>query len=393
MSVNSVSRLWYDLRFRRTVIQLAVLVILVLFVFFIIDNTQTNLARLNIKPGFAFLDDTAGFMATYPNFNLTGYDVNTSTHLDVYVTGLVNTLTVAAAGVVLATILGFIFGVLRLSSNVLISFIASAYVEGMRNVPLLLWILIWYFAVILNGPSVKGSVNLFDAIFINKRYFAVPAPTFLEGSWVFPLAVLIAIVAIVVLRTWSRRRQEATGKFFPVFWPSLALLVGLPYIALMVSGFPVTWETPVLKGFNFVGGIQLPSQYSALVIALSVYHGAYIAELVRAGIQSVDRGQHDAARAIGLKPSRIMSIVVIPQAMRVIIPPLTSVYLNLTKDTSLAVAIGYMDIVNVFTGVSLMQTGNALEIIMLTMLVYATISLVISMIMNFYNKRAKIVER
>ena len=367
--------------------------IIVFFVFFIISNTQTNLKRLNITPGFTFLDDVAGFMATYPNFNLTNYDVNKSTHLDVYVTGLVNTLIVAAAGIVLATIIGFIMGVLRLSSNVLINFIASAYVEGMRNVPLLLWILIWYFAVILSGPNVKQSINLFDTVYINKRYVAAPEPTFQDGFWLFPAAIVVAIALIVFLRRWSKRRQAATGRYFPIIWPSLALLFGLPLVALVIADFPITWEFPVLKGFNFRGGVQLPSQYSALVIALSVYTGAYIAELVRAGIMSVDRGQHDAAKSIGLKPGRIMSIVVIPQAMRVIIPPLTSQYLNLTKDTSLAVAIGYMDIVNVFAGVSLMQTGNALEIITLTMAVYATISLVISVIMNYYNKRMKIVER
>jgi len=393
MTGNSITRLWYDLRFRRRLIQLIALAVMVLGVLFIIDNTQTNLQRLNITPGFAFLDDVAGFMATYPNLNLTGFDVTLSTHFDVYMTGIVNTLLVAAAGIVITTIIGFVLGVLRLSSNVLISFIASAYVEGMRNVPLLLWILIWYFAVILNGPGVKQSVNLFDAVFINKRYIAVPQPSFHEGSWLFLVAIIVAIVAIIVLRRWARRRQESTGRYFPVFWPAVGLLLGLPFLALLVTGFPVTWEVPALKGFNFRGGIQLPSQYSALVIALSAYHAAYVAELVRAGIMSVDRGQHDAAKAIGLKPNRIMSVIVVPQAMRVIIPPLTSVYLNLTKDSSLAVAIGYMDIVNVFAGVSLMQTGNALEIITLTMLVYATISLVISLIMNYYNKRMKIVER
>jgi general L-amino acid transport system permease protein len=393
MSMRSISSLWYDLRYRRRIIQLTALVLLVLFVVFIVDNTQTNLTRLNITPGFAFMDDVAGFMATYPNFNLTGYDVNKSTHFHVYITGLVNTLMVAAAGIVLATIIGFTMGVLRLSSNVLIRFIASAYVEGMRNVPLLLWILIWYFAVILSGPSVKKSFSMFDSIFINQRYIAFPKPILGDGFWLIAAAVIAAIVGVVWLIIRAKRRHETTGVRMPVLWPSLALLAGLPFLALLVTDFPITWEVPYLKGFNYRDGIQLPSQYSALVIALSVYTGAYIAELVRAGILAVDRGQHDAAMAIGLKPGRIMSIIVIPQAMRVIIPPLTSQYLNLTKDSSLAVAIGYMDIVNVFAGVSLMQTGNALEIITLTMLVYATISLIISMFMNYFNNRMKIVER
>lgn len=363
------------------------------FVVFIVDNTQTNLKRLNITPGFDFMNDIAGFLATYPNFNLTGYDINTSTHLGVFFVGLVNTLIVAIAGIVLATILGFIIGILRLSHNVLISFLASAYVELMRNVPLLLWILIWYFAVILSMPSVKQSLTLFDSIFINQRYIAIPAPEFHQGFWLFPTAIVLAFIAIIFLARWTKKRQKATGKYFPVFFPSLGILFGLPFLALAVTGFPVTWEIPALKGFNFRGGIQLPAQYVAMVIALSVYTAAYIAELVRAGIMSVNRGQHDASKAIGLEPGPIMRLVVIPQAMRVIIPPLTSQYLNLTKNTSLAVAIGYMDIVNVFAGVSLMQTGNALEIIMLTMMVYLTLSLIISMFMNVYNKRMAIVER
>jgi general L-amino acid transport system permease protein len=393
MSVKSVSRLWYDLQFRRTLIQLVALTIMILFVVFIVRNTQINLERLNIQPGFAFLDDIAGFMATFPNLNLTGYDVNKSTHLDVYFTGIANTLLVAVAGIFLTTIIGFTMGVLRLSNNVLVSFFASAYVEGMRNVPVLLWILIWYFAVFLNAPGVRDSVNLFDVFYFNQRYIAVPQPIFHQGFWMFPAAVGVAIVAFLLLWRRAKLRQQATGEILPVLWPSLGLLVGLPAIALLVTDFPVTWEIPALKGFNFRGGIQLPSQYSALVIALSAYTGAYIAELVRAGIESVDRGQIDAAKAIGLKNHRIMTIVVIPQAMRVIIPPLTSQYLNLIKDSSLAVAIGYMDIVNVFAGVSLMQTGNALEVIAMTMLVYATLSLIISVIMNIYNNRMKIVER
>ena len=234
---------------------------------------------------------------------------------------------------------------------------------------------------------------MFDSIFINQRYIAFPKPILGDGFWLIAAAVIAAIVGVVWLIIRAKRRHETTGVRMPVLWPSLALLAGLPFLALLVTDFPITWEVPYLKGFNYRDGIQLPSQYSALVIALSVYTGAYIAELVRAGILAVDRGQHGAAMAIGLKPGRIMSIIVIPQAMRVIIPPLTSQYLNLTKDSSLAVAIGYMDIVNVFAGVSLMQTGNALEIITLTMLVYATISLIISMFMNYFNNRMKIVER
>ena len=390
---KTIARLWYDQKFRRVFIQIISFAAFLGFVLFIIDNTQTNLRRLNIEPGFAFMDDIAGFVAAYPNMNLTGFDVNKSTHFDVFITGLVNTLLVAVVGIFFATILGFVLGILRLSQNILISFIASTYVELMRNVPLLLWILIWYFAVILALPSVKNSINVLDMFYLNQRYLAVPEANFHGDFWFFFGAVTIAIVVIVALARWSKKRQEATGQFVPVLFPSLGIAIGLPFLALALVGFPVTWDIPVLKGFNFKGGVQLPAQYAAMVIALSVYTSAYIAELVRAGILSVHRGQVDASKAIGLQPGRIMSLVIVPQAMRVIIPPLTSQYLNLTKNTSLAVAIGYLDIVNVFTGVSLMQTGNALEIIMLTMLVYASLSLIISLIMNFFNKRMAIVER
>jgi len=393
MSAKSITRLWYDRKFRRIIIQVVSFAVFLAFVLFIFDNTQTNLKRLNITPGFAFMDDIAGFVAAYPNMNLTGFDVNKSTHLDVFFTGLVNTLLVAVAGIIFATILGFVLGILRLSQNVLISFIAAAWVELMRNVPLLLWILIWYFAVILSLPSVKASISVLDMFYLNQRYFAVPQADF-HGSFGLVFGAFIASIVISVgLARWAKKRQEATGQFFPVLYPSLGLIVGLPFLALAVSGFPVTWEIPVLKGFNFRGGVQLPAQYAAMVIALSVYTSAYIAELVRAGILAVNSGQIDAAKAIGLQPGRIMRLVIVPQAMRVIIPPLTSNYLNLTKNTSLAVAIGYLDLVNVFAGVSLMQTGNALEIIMLTMLVYLTLSLIISLFMNYYNKRMAIVER
>ena len=393
MNARSILRLWYNQRVRRIFIQVVAFAILFGFILFIVDNTQTNLKRLNIEPGFAFMNDIAGFLATYPNFNLTGFDINTSTHLHVFFTGLVNTLIVAIMGIVFASVLGFVLGILRLSNNVLINYLAAAYVELMRNVPLLLWILIWYFAVILSAPSVKNSFNLFDMVFLNQRYIAAPKPEFLEGFWLFPVAIVVAVAGIVYLARWSSKRLKGTGKHYPIFFPSLGILFGVPLLALAVTGFPVTWEIPVLKGFNFRGGIQLPAQYIAMVMALSVYTSAYIAELVRAGIVSVSRGQLDASKAIGLKPGPIMRLVVIPQAMRVIIPPLASQYMNLTKNTSLAVAIGYMDIVNVFAGVSLMQTGNALEIIMLTMMVYATLSLIISLFMNYFNKRMAIVER
>lgn len=386
-------RLWYNAKFRRIFFQVLAVIILVGFAAFIYHNTSTNLKRLNIAPGFEFMGEIAGFMPTTKGMNLTGFDLNKSTHGDVYVVGMVNTLMVAVLGIILTTIVGFVMGILRLSNNIIISFISSAYVEGMRNIPILLWILIWYFAVLLSGPSVKKSIDIFDTIFINKRYIAVPEPWFGDGSWMLFAALIISVILIYLVNRWSKVRQDVTGEKFPVFWASLGILILLQAIALILAGFPVEWEMPRLKGFNFVGGIQVISTYMAVVLALTFYTGAYIAEIVRAGILSVSSGQIDAARAVGLSSWQIMRLVIIPQALRVIIPPLATQYMGLTKNSSLAVAVGYMDLVNAFAGVSLMQTGNALEIIMLTMLFYASVSLIISMFMNWFNRRVAIVER
>ena len=391
--MDQLLSLWYNQKFRRIFFQILATLIFVGMVVFIYHNTTTNLKRLNIEPGFQFMSEIAGFKPTTKGMNITGFDVNKSTHGDVYVVGMVNTLLVAIVGIILATIVGFVMGVLRLSKNLLIGLIASAYVEGMRNIPLLLWILIWYFGAILAGPSVRKSFNLFDSIFINKRYIAFPQPQFIEGVWALVVGFSVAIVLIVFLKKWAKKRLDETGKDFPVFWSSVLMILALPVIGMYVAGLTVNWEIPVLKGFNFVGGIQLPGSYMAMVLALTFYTGAYIAEIVRAGILSVTSGQIDAARAVGLRPGQVMRFVVIPQALRVIIPPLTSQYLNLTKNTSLAIAIGYTDLVNVFAGISLMQTGNALEILMLTMLFYASVSLIISLFMNWFNKHVAIVER
>ncbi len=391
--MSEIFSFWYKGSFRRIFFQGLAILLFIGFAYFIYHNTSTNLARLNIAPGFEFMDEIAGFMPTTKGMNLTGFDLNKSTHGDVYVVGIFNTLIVAIMGIILATILGFVMGVLRLSKNLIISFIASAYVEGMRNIPLLLWILIWYFGVILAGPSVRQSINLFDTIFINKRYVAMPQPLMSEAIWMILSGLLLACIVIILVKKWATQRRDQTGQDFPVFWISVVAIFFIPLIILFVAGVSVTWEFPVLKGFNYINGIQLPASYMAMVLALSFYTGAYIAEIVRAGILAITSGQIDAARSIGLRPGQINRFVVIPQALRVIVPPLTSQYLNLTKNSSLSVAIGYTDLVNVFTGISMMQTGNALEIIMLTMVFYACVSLIISLFMNWFNKRVAIVER
>ncbi len=392
-AAGSKTNLLNDPKVRAIVAQVLVVVLFLGFVAYIIDNTATNLERLGISAGFGFMNEIAGFMPTSPNFNLTGFDVNSSTHGDVFWLGLVNTLVIAALGIFFATIVGFVMGVLRLSSNVLVNFVAALYIESTRNVPLLLQILVWYFGVILLLPNVRKSASIGDIIFINDRYIAIPTMTGGDGFWLTPLALVAAIVGIVVLKRWARKRQDETGQQFPVFWTSLGLLIGLPLLAQIVTGFPVTWEVPALKGFNYKGGGQITSQLLGLLAALVFYTGAFIAENVRAGIQAVSHGQTEAAYAVGLRPGTTMRLVIIPQALRVIVPPVTSQYLNLTKNSSLAIAIGYPELVNVFTGISLNQTGNSVEIIALTMLVYLTISLIISTFMNWYNKRVALVER
>ncbi|MBT3703938.1 MAG: amino acid ABC transporter permease [Alphaproteobacteria bacterium] len=382
-----------DPKFRAIAAQIVVVVLFVSFVAYIISNTAVNLEKLGIKAGFEFLGLQAGFMPTSPNFNLTDFDVNKDTHMDVFWLGLVNTLLIAVLGIIAATIVGFVFGVLRLSKNPLVNFVAAAYIEGVRNIPLLLQILVWYFGVLLALPIVKQSINMGDLVFLNNRYLVAPAPIFEDGFGFVTIAFIIGIVATFFLARWAHKRQDTTGQQFPIFYSALGLIIGFPILVLLAMGVPLNWNIPELKGFNFVGGVQITSQLTALFLALTFYTGSFIAENVRAGILAVSHGQTEAAYALGLRPNRTMSLIVIPQAMRVVVPPVTSQYLNLTKNSSLAIAIGYPDIVNVFMGISLNQTGKAIEIIGMTMGVYLTISLLISMFMNWYNKRVALVER
>ncbi len=395
---------WYDKRTRAIIIQVLFVSLFIWFAYSIVDNTLTNMETSGLKPGYEFMGQIAGFMPTSPTFNLTDFDVNSSTHGDVFVLGLVNTLLISAIGVVLATIVGFVFGVLRMSQNLLIRFLSTTYIEVMRNIPLLLHIFIFYFAVVLSLPELISAVegkrqltafNIFglDMFYLSQRGLNYPSAILNAGWQAIPIAFGLAIIGIVVLSKWAKKRQDATGQTFPVFWSSLGMLIVFPVIAYYAAGSPIDWDMPVAGRFNLRGGANLPGAMIGLLLALVLYTGAFIAENVRSGIQAVSHGQTEAAFALGLKPSVTMNKVIIPQAMRVIVPPMTSQYLNLTKNSSLAVAIGYPDLVNIFTGVSLNQTGNAVEIIALTMLVYLTISLMISLFMNWYNKRIALVER
>jgi general L-amino acid transport system permease protein len=352
-------------------------------------NAKANLAAQRITSGFGFLDQTAGFNV---NQSLIPYNESDS-YGRVFLVGLLNTLLVAGLGIVLATILGFVIGIARLSPNWLVARLAGAYVELIRNLPLLFQILFWYLAVLGALPGPRQSISLFGEVFLNNRGIIVPAPTVGEGAGLVAAAGAVGIIATLALRSWARRRQARTGEQLPVFWIGCALIVGLPLAVLAATGFPIGFQKPELRGFNFVGGMRLIPEFVALLIALTTYTAAFIAEVVRAGVLAVPRGQTEAASALGLRRGLTLRLIVVPQALRVIVPPLTNQYLNLTKNSSLAVAVGYPDLFAVFAGTALNQTGQAIEIIAITMAVYLAISLLTSALMNWYNARLRIVER
>ncbi len=380
---------WNDPKVRGIFFQ-ALLLFAVLYAgMYIFNNTVENLERQGIASGFEFMSTTAGFgIITH----LVEY-TEESSYGRAFLVGLLNTLVLSFIGIVFATVLGVIIGIARLSNNWIVSKMAMVYIEVFRNIPLLLQIFFWYFAVLRALPSPKGSVNFFDSFFFNNRGIYSPSPVYEDGFSLVVWAFLIAIAAVIFVSRWAHKRQESTGQQFPVFKASLGLLIGLPFLALIVTGFPVSWDVPHLKGFNFVGGMVIIPEFLAMLAALSIYTASFIAEIVRAGIQAVDHGQTEASFAMGVKPGVTMRLVILPQALRVIVPPLASQYLNLTKNSSLAAAIAYPELVSVFTGTILNQTGQAVEIIVVTMAVYLSISLVISMIMNWYNARIAIVER
>ena len=356
---------------------------------FIAANTMANLAKQGIASGFGFLNSTAGFGIS---MSLIDYTEEHS-YLRAFLVGLLNTLLVSSIGVVLATMLGFLLGIMRLSRNWLVATLAAAYVEVVRNMPLLLQIFLWYFGILRQLPGPRQSVTVLDAFFLNNRGLFSPQPILEPGFAALPVALGVAVMAVAFLARWARRRRDRTGQQFPTVQVSLLLLVGLPLLAAVATDFPLRWEYPVLEGFNFVGGMELIPELVALVIALSIYTAAFIGEIVRAGILGVSHGQTEAGQALGLPRGRLLQLVVIPQALRIMVPPLTSQYLNLTKNSSLAAAIAYPDLVLIFAGTVLMQTGQAVEIVVITMAVYLTISLLISLFMNWYNRRIALVER
>lgn len=390
---NPKTALWNDPKIRNIAWQSVLLIAIGFLLYQGVSNAAENLARAKIASGFGFWNNTAGFAI---NQRLIEYS-EASTYGRAFWVGLINTLLVASIGCVLATFLGFTIGVARLSPNWIVNRLAMVYVEIVRNTPLLLQLFFWYNAVLKPLPNPRDSFALGGGILVNNRGLFLPDPVFGSGSWMVVGLFLVGIAGTLLFRSWAHKKQAQTGEQYPVAKIAVAAILGLPALAWLVLSFtignPITFIFPTLRGFNLVGGIQIFPEFAALLLGLVIYTAAFIGEIVRAGIQAVSRGQSEASYALGLRPSPTLNLVVIPQAMRVIIPPLTSQYLNLTKNSSLAVAIGYPDLVQVFAGTVLNQTGQAVEVIMITMAVYLTISLLTSFVMNIYNKRKALVER
>jgi general L-amino acid transport system permease protein len=381
--------LWRRPIFRSTVFQVLLILAVVYVGNTLLNNTLYNLEQRGISTGFGFLDNEAGFGIVQ---SLIDYQ-ETDTFGRTFLVGLFNTILVSFLGILLATLIGFLMGVARLSKNWLIAKLAMVYIETFRNIPLLLQIMFWYFIVLDKLPGPRQSHEFADAIFLNKRGLYLPSPVFGSTFWLVSVAIVVAIIAVIVMVRWAHARQDRTGQQFHTVYFSIAILLGLPLLVFIAVGAPLSWELPALKGFNFKGGMVVIPELAALLLALSIYTAAFIAEAVRSGILAVSHGQTEAAYALGLRPGVTLRLVIIPQALRVIIPQLTSQYLNLTKNSSLATAVGYPDLVAVFAGTTLNQTGQAVEVIAMTMAVYLTLSLTISMFMNWYNKKKQLVER
>jgi len=368
-------------------LQLLVLLFVTVFFAVITSNTIANLQKAGLTSGFGFLGDQAFFDI---NQRLIDY-TSQSSFGRALIVGLLNTVLVSSLGIITATLIGFVAGILRLSNNWLVSRLITAYVEITRNVPLLLQIILWW-AILTSLPKVRDSVSIFGAFFLNNRGLRAPSPNFESLFFWVCISLLLCLIVTVAIAIWSRRRQKITGKAFPVTLAGLFLLIIVPLFVFYSLGQPINWDIPERTRFNFRGGFNVTPELLALWIALATYTGAFISEIVRAGILSVSTGQSEAALSLGLRKNQTMRLIIIPQALRVIIPPLTSQYLNLTKNSSLAIAIGYQDLVSI-GGTILNQSGHALEVVAIWMMVYLSLSLATSAFMNWYNKRISLVER
>ncbi|MGX8008118.1 amino acid ABC transporter permease [Mesorhizobium sp. ORM8.1] len=377
-----------DPRIRGLFFQTLVVILLFGSIWWIVNNVIENLQRLHIASGFQFLRSRAGFDISDTPIAYT----SDSTYFRALVVGLLNTIIVAVAGIVLATIVGFTVGIGRLSHNWLIRKICTVYVEIFRNIPPLLVIFFWYSGVLAVLPAPRDSIHLPFGSFLNQRGFYLPRAVWGDGSWLIGVAFLLALAMAWFAARKARQRQLATGQQFPVFWTSVGLIVGLPVLAFLFGGMPLSFDFPKQSTFNLTGGFWIKPEFLSLLLALSFYTAAFIAEIVRAGIRGVSKGQSEAAGALGLRSGPILRLVVVPQAMRIVIPPLTSQYLNLTKNSSLAIAIGYPDL-TATAGTVLNQTGQAVEGVFIMMIAYLVLSLVTSFVMNIVNARMALVER
>ncbi|WP_407944963.1 amino acid ABC transporter permease [Ostreibacterium oceani] len=392
-AIHMQQKAWNNPKYRSLFFQLLLTTIVVVAGWTLFSNTVQNLESRGISSGFDFLKRAAGFEIDFKLISYTSTDSNGR----VFFVGLLNTLLVSVLGIIAATIIGVVMGVSRLSKNWVIRKIATVYVELFRNTPLLLQIFFWYFAVLSALPSARevmaGPGFLGGNAFLSNRGLTMPKPVFESGAWLITAGLIAGIVGAIAFYRYAKKKQFATGEQLPVFWVNTAMLLGLPLLGAMLAGMPISFDHPEAGRFNFSGGMTIPPEFLALWFSLSIYTGAFIAENVRAGIMSVSHGQTEAAFSLGIKPSYTLRLVIIPQALRVIIPPLASQYLNLAKNSSLAAAIAYPELVSVFSGTVLNNTGQAIECVALTMLAYLTISLSIAAFMNWYNKRVALVER
>jgi general L-amino acid transport system permease protein len=384
-----LTRYFYDKRVREIFWQAALLLGLAATIVVVVRNASQNMVNAGMASGFDFLWRTSGIDVP---FVLTNYTPDSNILALLWV-GVVNTLVISFVSVVAATLLGFVIGVARLSANRLLSGLAGAFIEFVRNIPLLFFVLFWYFGVIAALPGPRQSIGIFSVAYLNNRGLTIPVPT--DGG-AFRVAAAIVLVGLVVqaaIAIWAKRRRDATGQIFPVWATGLALLVALPAVAFGIASAISPWDVPALRGFNFRGGFVLVPEFVALFAALTTYTAGFIAEIVRGGIQSVVKGQWEAAYALGLRPNRALSLVVIPQALRVMIPPLTSQYLNVLKNSSFGAAIAFPELVSVFVGSALTNTGQAIEIIAITLAIYLAIGLAVSGFMNWYNAKTALVTR
>ncbi len=387
---GALLRLWRNKEARSVIVQIVTVAVVCALVAIGLHNVSVNLAAIGKEFSFDFLTAPAAYDITFsPFLDYTSRD----THLMATAVGVLNTLLVAVCGIVAATLLGFTMGVLRLSSNWLISRMVYVFIEFTRNVPVLLHILLVHGIVVTTLPAARQAINFGDTMFLSNRGFYMPAPVPEDGAGIVGGVFLVAVIAAIAFRRWAKRVQDETGTIYPVFWICTGIIVGATGLAFLATGAPLAWEVPALKGFNFQGGMALKPEFLALWLALTYYTSCFIAEIVRAGILAVSHGQTEASYALGLRPNRTLQLVVIPQALRIIVPPLVSQYLNLTKNSSLAIAIGYMDVVATIGGISLMQTGKEVETMIIVLGIYLVISLVISAFMNWFNRSIRFRER